>query len=105
MAALFFFVWLVPALWGGYSGWWRAKRPALNFAEFGTDIGIALMTAAAPIFMFHMVWAGAFMEMTGGLSALGSWAWYWSWLTALIWFPCMVIAYIIRAMKIKKTAR
>jgi len=35
--------------------------------------------------------------MTGGLSALGAWAWYWSWLTALVWFPLMVIAYIIRA--------
>ncbi len=105
MAALFIIVWLIPAAWGAYSGYWRAARPALNLGEFATDIGVALMTAAAPIFMFHMVWVGAFMEMTGGLSALGSWAWYWSWLTALVWFPLMVIAYIIRAMKLRKEAR
>lgn len=102
MAGLFAIVWLIPALWGAFSGHWRAARPALNLSEFGTDIGIATMTAAAPIFMFHMVWVGAVMEMTGGLSALGSWAWYWSWLTALVWFPCMVIAYIWRALKIKR---
>ena len=101
MAGLFLFVWLVPAGWGAFSGWWRAARPALNVTAFLSDIAIALMTAAAPIFMFHMVWVGAVMEMTGGLSALGSWAWYWSWLTALIWFPLMVIAYIWRALKIR----
>ncbi|MEM9583562.1 MAG: hypothetical protein AAGA08_10645 [Pseudomonadota bacterium] len=105
MAALFLIVWIIPAAWGAFSGYWRAARPALNLGDFSKDIGIALMTAAAPIFMFHMVWVGAFMEMTGGLSALGSWAWYWSWLTALIWFPLMVIAYIWRAMKIKRGAR
>lgn len=105
MAALFLIVWLIPAAWGAFSGYWRAARPALNVPDFATDIGIALMTAAAPIFMFHMVWVGAVMEMTGGLSALGSWAWYWSWLTALIWFPCMVIAYIWRALKIRNAER
>lgn len=105
MAALFIFVWLLPAAWGAFSGYWRAARPALTLSEFSTDIGIATMTAAAPIFMFHMVWVGAFMEMTGGLSALGSWAWYWAWVTALMWFPLMVIAYIWRAMKIRNAER
>jgi len=56
MAALFLLVWLIPAAWGGFSGYWRAARPALNASDFATDIGIATMTAAAPIFMFHMVW-------------------------------------------------
>lgn len=102
MAALFLFVWIIPAAWGGWSGYWRAARPALSPSEFAADIGVALMTAAAPIFMFHMVWVGAVMEMSGGLSALGAWAWYWSWLTALVWGPLMVIAYIWRALRIKR---
>jgi len=105
MAPLFIIVWLIPAAWGAFSGWWRAARPAVNVSDFVTDIGIASMTAALPIFMFHMAWLGAIMELDGGVSKLGPWAWYWSWVTALLWFPLMVIAYIIRAMRLKKDAR
>ncbi|MCY4179801.1 MAG: hypothetical protein OXC60_09845 [Litoreibacter sp.] len=105
MVSLFAAVWLIPALWGAVSGYWRGGRPALNVTDFAKDIGIAALTAAVPIYMFHMVWAGAFMNVTGGYNALGSWASYWTALTALIWFPLMVIAYIIRATRIKNADR
>jgi hypothetical protein len=105
MAKLFLFVWLLPAVWGAFCGWWRAARPALSLSEFAKDIGVAMVTAGLPIFMFHMVWLGAFMEVTGGASKLGAWSSYWTGLTALVWFPLLVIAYIIRATKLKKEAQ
>jgi hypothetical protein len=105
MAKLFLVVWLLPALWGAFCGWWRAARPAVSLRGFARDIGVAVVTAALPIFMFHMVWLGAFMEVTGGASKLGAWSSYWSALTALLWFPLLVIAYIIRATKLKKEAQ
>jgi hypothetical protein len=102
MTTLFLIIWIVPAAWGAFSGYWRGARPALTVADFATDIGIAAMTAAAPIFMFHIAWVAAMMEMTGRFAELAAWAWYWSWLTALVWVPLMVIAYIWRAVRVKK---
>lgn len=101
MAALFVIVWLVPALWGAFAGWWRAARPALSPKDFLRDIGVALITAAIPIFMFHMVWVAAFREAVGAFSSVGWSASYWTFVTGVIWVPLMVIAYIWRAMKIR----
>lgn len=93
--------WLVPAVIALATGLWYGRRPASSAGEFARDVAYMLMTAAPLVFMFHMLWLGAVMMADGGISALGAWAWYWSWLTALIWGPVMVISYIIKAKRVQ----
>ena len=93
--------WLLPIFAAAGLGLWQAARPALTPSEFGKDIFTALLFAGALIFMFHMVWIGAAMMSGTGIDGLGYQAWGWTWLTATIWIPALVISYIIRAMRIR----
>ncbi len=92
--------WLAPMLIGLAMGLWFAKRPATSPAEFGMAMVYCIIWAGAGIFAVHMLWLGAVMMNDGGVAALGSWAWYWTWITAMVWVPIMVIAYIVRAKRV-----
>ena len=102
MLTLALLSWIIPALIGIASGYLQARAPATTPADFGKDFVYMLMMAAPVIFIFHMLWLASVMMADGGVTSLGRWAWYWSWLTALIWVPCMVISYIIRAMRARR---
>lgn len=102
MIALALISWLVPLVIGLATGLWYGRSPASSPGEFSRDVAYMLMTAAPLVFMFHMLWLGAVMMSDGGIAALGSWAWYWSWLTALLWGPSMVIAYIVTAKRMRR---
>ncbi|MEM9432456.1 MAG: hypothetical protein AAGA12_00935 [Pseudomonadota bacterium] len=91
--------WVGPMIIACFVGLWMGKRPASSAAEFGTAMMFATLWCAMAVFMLHMIWLGALMMSDGGIAQLGSWAWYWTWVTGFIWVPIMVIAYILRARR------
>lgn len=100
MIAVMFTAWLLPVLIGIWLGMWQAKRPAMTPGELFKDLGTAILFAGCIIFLIQMVLVGALMMgLEGGMSGLGSASWRMTFLTAALWLPCLVIAYVVRAMK------
>lgn len=98
--------WLLPVLIGTAFGMWTAQRPANTPGEFVKDVCTAILFAGCAIFMLQMILIGALMTgFQGGISGLGAEAWRWTFFTGLFWVPGLVIAYIVKAMRIRERNR
>lgn len=85
-------------------GTWQGKRPASTPGEFVKHIGTATLFAACIIFLIQMVITGALLSGTqGSMAGLGKEAWRATFMSGLFWLPTLVIAYIVRATKEKRS--
>jgi len=94
---LLVFTILVPLAAGLLIGWRGGRDGPQSPGEFARSCGFALAWGTAVVFLWQALWL--FSASGAGLARIATDAGYWTVISALIWAPALVIAYVIRARR------
>ncbi len=91
----------MPVLIAIFFGWRAGRDDPQTRREFVISAGWALAWCAAAVFLWHALWVSAMVP--GPWTATVRSCFMLTGLTALLWLPLLMISYVARALKARRS--